>query len=224
MSWGPFNPLSASLRLSVPARVLLNTAAYESECWHIYTSSVEWDWQSLPCSFQGEAQKFPSFCSFFPGVAKHDGSTCFLCKIRLFEKKIVAFVSEILLQWLQKCELHCPNFRRSSWMFRLYLQMGWKQWMVVFSYAAVQNGRNTFMFRSTKIQSFFWLMGFISHLSSRNVYSLLCISLFLDVLLRCPSKDVHLFLEWLLSRKNHSFSSHRWKSLVWEGQSYLLCE
>lgn len=81
---------------------MLNTAACESECWHIYTLCAESDWQSLLCSFHREAQKSPSFCIPVPGVAKRDGSACFLCKTWLFKKQAVVFVSEMQLELTEK--------------------------------------------------------------------------------------------------------------------------
>lgn len=109
--------------------------------------------------------------------------------------------------WLKKMSTTLLNFRKSFCTFRLHLQMGQKQWVVSFSEAAVQNGKNKLRWRRVRIQCLFWLMDFISPLSPRPV-SLLCLTIFLSVLSGSPSKDVHFFLECFLIAERRTTAFH----------------
>lgn len=157
--------------------------------------------------FHGHTQKLLCFCIPAPEVAKHDGSACFLQETRLFKQHAVTFVSEMQLDLTERMSTTLMNFRKSFCTFRLHLQMGQKQWVVSFSHAAVQNGKNKLRWRRVKIQCLFWLMDFIAPLSLRTV-SLLCFSIFLSVLLGSSSKDVQFFLEWILRAKRRTTAFH----------------
>lgn len=95
-----------------------------------------------------------------PEVAEHDGSACFLHETRLFKQHAATFVSEMQLELTKKMSSTLLNFRKSFCTFRLHLQMGQKQWVVSFSDAVVQNGKNKLRWRRAKIQclSDWWIL------------------------------------------------------------------